>query len=127
MHYLLMYDVVDDYITARAPFRKLHLLHATAAHQRGELILGGALANLPAESASPVPRGHSNEVPATGANAASRLGAVLLFQADSPKVAEDFAKADPYVLNGLITRWRVREWTTVVGDQASVRVDPNSL
>ena len=102
MHYLLMYDVVDDYVTARAPFRKLHLLHAIAAHRRGELILGGALANPPD-------------------------GAVLIFQADSQKVAEDFAKADPYVLNGLITRWRVREWTTVVGDNAAVMVDPNCL
>lgn len=127
MHYLLMYDVVDDYLTARAPFRKVHLLHAAAAHQRGELILGGALANPPAASAGPVPMGVGNDVPATATNTASRLGAVLLFQADSPKVAEDFAKADPYVLNGVITRWRVREWTTVVGDQASVRVDPDSL
>ena len=102
MHYLLMYDVVADYVTARVPFRKLHLQHATAAHQRGELLLGGALAN-PAD------------------------GAVILFQGDSPKVAVDFANADPYVLNGLITRWRVREWTTVIGDNASVKVDLNSL
>ena len=102
MHYLLMYDVVNDYVNARAPFRKLHLQHAIAAHQRGELILGGALAN-PAD------------------------GAVLVFQGDSPKVAVDFAAADPYVINGLVTRWRVREWTTVVGDNPSHRLDPNSL
>ncbi len=102
MHYLLMYDVVDNYVTARVPFRKLHLQHAAAAHQRGELLLGGALAN-------PVD------------------GAVILFQGDSPKVAVDFANADPYVLNGLVARWRVREWTTVVGDNASVKVDLNSL
>ena len=102
MHYLLMYDVVENYVTARVPFRKLHLQHATTAHQRGELLLGGALAN-PAD------------------------GAVILFQGDSPKVAVDFANADPYVLNGLVTRWRVREWTTVIGDNASVKVDLNSL
>ena len=102
MHYLLMYDVVNDYVIARAPFRKLHLQHAIAAHQRGELILGGALAN-PAD------------------------GAVLVFQGDSPKVAVDFATADPYVVNGLVTRWRVREWATVVGDNPSNRLDPNSL
>ena len=102
MHYLLMYDAVDNYVTARVPYRKAHLLHAMAAHQRGEIILAGALAN-PAD------------------------GAVLVFQGDSPKVAEDFAKADPYVVNGLITRWKVREWTTVVGDHPSMRVDPNSL
>ena len=102
MHYLLMYDVVDNYVTARTAFRKVHLLHAQAAHQRGELILGGALA-------SPVD------------------GAVLIFKGDSPKVAVDFATSDPYVVNGLVTRWRVREWTTVVGDDASVKIDPNSL
>ena len=102
MHYLLMYDVAENYVTARVPFRKLHLQHATAAHQRGELLLGGALAN-PAD------------------------GAVILFQGDSPKAAVDFANADPYVLNGLVTRWRVREWTTVIGDNASVKVDLNSL
>jgi uncharacterized protein len=102
MHYLLMYDAIENYVTVRAPFRKAHLLHARAAHQRGEIILAGALAN-PAD------------------------GAVLLFQGDSPKVAEDFAKADPYVVNGVVRSWRVREWTTVVGDNPAVRVDPNSL
>lgn len=102
MHYLLMYDVVDNYVTARIPFRKAHLLHATAAYERGEMILGGALANPPD-------------------------GAVLVFQGESPTIAEDFAKTDPYVLNGLIVRWRVREWTTVIGDNPSARVDPNSL
>ena len=58
---------------------------------RGELLLGGALAN-PAD------------------------GAVLLFTGDSPEVAEKFAQADPYVANGLVKRWYVREWTTVVGE-----------
>jgi len=59
------------------------------------LILGGALAN-PAD------------------------GAVLLFRGDSPTAAEVFAAADPYVTNGLVTRWRVREWTTVIGRDAAV-------
>jgi uncharacterized protein YciI len=110
MHYLLMYDVVENYTAARTPFRKLHLLHATAAYERGELVLGGALAN-----------------PSSPAGPGARLGAVIVFKGDSPEVAEEFAKADPYVLNGVVTSWRVHEWTTVVGDQASVKVDPNSL
>lgn len=90
MYYLLLYDVVDDYVALRAPLRAAHLERALAAVERGELILGGALAN-------PVD------------------GAVLLFQGSSPEVAEEFARNDPYVLNGLVTRWRVREWTVVVG------------
>jgi uncharacterized protein YciI len=102
MHYLLIYEGVPDYINARAPFRKQHLTLAKAAHARGEILLAGALAN-PAD------------------------GAVLVFQGDSPKAAEDFAKADPYVLNGVVKSWRVREWTTVVGDDATVQIDPDKL
>ncbi len=93
MHYLLIYDVVDDYVTRRTPLRAAHLAHARAAVTRRELLLGGALANPPD-------------------------GAVLLFRGDSPAAAEAFAAADPYVINGLVTRWRVREWTTVVGPAA---------
>jgi uncharacterized protein len=94
MHYLLFYDVVDDYASRRVPYREAHLAHGRAALQRGELVLGGALAN-------PID------------------GAILLFQGDSPAVAEKFARADPYVQNGLVTNWRVREWTTVVGPLAA--------
>jgi uncharacterized protein YciI len=34
-------------------------------------------------------------------------------------MAESFAASDPYVVNGLVTRWTVRPWTVVVGN-----VDP---
>jgi uncharacterized protein YciI len=95
MHYLLFYDVVPDYVARREPLRAEHLALGRAAHARGELVLGGALAD-------PVD------------------GAVLLFQGDSPAVAERFAEADPYVRPGLVTNWRVRTWTTVIGDGAAV-------
>jgi uncharacterized protein YciI len=94
MHYLLFYEVVDDYAAKRVPFRSQHIELARQAVARGELVLGGAFAN-------PID------------------GAVLLFEGSSPAVAEAFARADPYVLNGLVTRWWVREWTTVVGDGAA--------
>jgi uncharacterized protein YciI len=45
---------------------------------------------------------------------------VLLFRGTSPEVAERFAEKDPYVTNGLVKQWRVREWTTVVGRDAEV-------
>jgi hypothetical protein len=99
MHYLLFYEVSDDYVAKRANFRDEHLAKAWQASQRGELVLGGALAN-------PVD------------------GAVLLFKGDSPQVAEDFARADPYVTSGAIKRWYVREWTTVAGHQAAMPVKP---
>ena len=93
MHYLLFYDVVDGYAERRTPFRAAHLAHAARAAERGDLVLGGALAD-------PVD------------------GAVLLFKGSSPAAAEAFAKDDPYVVNGLVARWRVRAWTTVVGELA---------
>jgi uncharacterized protein len=93
-HFLLFYDVGDDYVAKRAAFRDAHLKKAWASHARNELVLGGALAD-------PVD------------------GAVLLFRVESAGVVEDFAKADPYVVNGLVTRWRIREWSTVAGETAA--------
>ncbi len=98
-HYLLIYDLADDYMTRRGEFRGVHLNLAWAANQRGELVLGGALGE-PVDSA------------------------ILMFKGDSPRVAEDFARVDPYVTNGLIKKWRVRPWMTVVGDLASNPVRP---
>lgn len=98
-HFLLFYEGGPDYVTRRAAFRSEHLRHAWAAQARGELILGGALAS-PAD------------------------GAILMFAGESPQVAEDFARVDPYVVNGVVTRWHVREWTTVVGDSAASPLRP---
>lgn len=98
-HFLLCYDVAPDYLERRALYRDAHLAHAWAAAARGELVLGGALAD-------PVD------------------GALLLFDAAGPEVAEAFAAADPYVREGVVTRWRVRPWTTVVGAQAATPVHP---
>lgn len=100
MHFLMLYEFVDDYLARRGEFRAEHLRGAWESQQRGELILGGAFAD-PAD------------------------GAALLFKAESPQVAEDFARNDPYVRNGLVRRWQVRKWTTVVGEDATTPVRPD--
>jgi len=100
-HFLLFYEIGEDYLTRRAQFRAEHLTKAWKASQRGELLLGGALAD-------PID------------------GAVLLFKGESRSVAEDFAKADPYVISGAVKRWHVREWTTVAGEQAATPVYPDA-
>jgi len=92
MYWLLLYDVVDDYAERRQPFRDAHLARARSAHDRGELVLAGALAD-PAD------------------------GALLVFKGEGPEVAEAFARDDPYVREGIVTRWRVRKWTVVVGGE----------
>jgi len=96
-HFLLFYDGAPDYLARRPQYRAAHLKHAWAAAERGEIIVAGALAD-------PVD------------------GAVLMFAGEDKSVAEEFARADPYVTNGLVKHWRVREWTTVVGDFAATPV-----
>ena len=98
-HYLLFYDYAPDYLARRGEFRDAHLRLAWAAQARGELLLAGAYA-APAD------------------------GAALLFRGESAAVAERFAESDPYVTNGLVTRWQVRHWTTVVGELAAAPLHP---
>jgi len=92
-HFALMYDVVDRFGDKRLPHREAHLGLVRAAHGRGELVLAGALGDPPD-------------------------GALLVFRADNPDIAERFARADPYVMQGLVREWRVRPWNVVVGDGA---------
>ena len=105
MHYLLVYDLAPDYLSRRGEFRAEHLALAWASHDRGEMVLGGAVGS---------PTGPGDPVDT----------AILMFQGDSPAAAEAFAKADPYVKHGLVARWRVRSWTTVVGASAATPVRP---
>ena len=93
MHYILFYEYSPDYLERRGEFRDQHMALAKASLDRGDFFLGGAFAN-PAD------------------------GAAIVFKGDSQKVAESFAKEDPYVINGLVTSWSVREWTTVAGKDA---------
>ena len=99
MHFLLFYTYVPDVLERRPQFRAAHVKHAREYLARGELILGGAFAD-------PVD------------------GAVLLFSVSSKDLVEAFAKADPYVTGGLVTEWKVREWTSVVGKDAAHPLPP---
>ena len=92
-HFLLIYFYVPDYMERRTAYRPAHFAHARAAADRDELFLAGACTD-----GEPI--------------------GVLVFKAEDKKVVEDFARADPYVLNGVTTKWQVREWTTVLGKDA---------
>jgi uncharacterized protein YciI len=93
-YYALFYHVVEGFVERRLPFRQAHLAHARHAAERGELALGGALAE-PADTA------------------------LIVFRGDSPDAARAFAEKDPYVRNGLVQRWEVRSWNVVVGTDAN--------
>jgi uncharacterized protein len=91
MYYILFYKTVENYIEKRTPFREEHLGLVSKTYKNGDLIMAGALADPPD-------------------------GAVLIFKGDSPEIAEEFVKKDPYVKNGLITEWNVRLWNVVIAN-----------
>lgn len=88
--FALLYDYVPDYLERRGVLRKAHFRHASESMARGEFQMGGAFAD-------PVD------------------GALLVFRASDRAVLEEFVRNDPYVTGGLVTAWRVREWTVVLG------------
>ena len=91
-YFALHYDVVPGFAERRAPYREAHLRMVRDAHEHGRLVMAGALGDPPD-------------------------GALLVFRADSPDAIEDFARADPYVREGLVASWRVRPWTVVIGGE----------
>ena len=99
MHFILFYEYTADYLARRGEFRDAHLHKAWAAQSKGELLLAGAFAD-PAD------------------------GAALVFSCESAQTPEQFAAQDPYVLNGLVKRYWVRAWTTIVGKDAHAPVMP---
>jgi uncharacterized protein len=88
-YFALFYELVDDFVARRTPLRQEHLRLVNEAHSRGELLLAGALAE-PADRA------------------------LLIFHCSNRTVPEAFAKADPYVANGLVKKWEVRPWNNVI-------------
>ena len=89
MHLVLEYALADDYLERRAALRDDHLALARAAHERGELLMAGALPD-------PYDR-------------------ALLVWAAPREVVERFAEFDPYVVQGLVTSWTIRPWAVVIG------------
>ena len=93
-YFTLTYETVDNFAERRTPYRPEHLTLVRDAHARGEIVMAGALGDPPS-------------------------GALLIFRAPDRSVVEQFAKSDPYVVEGLIRRWDVRPWTVVVGNDPS--------
>ncbi|MGE0829294.1 MAG: YciI family protein [Hyphomonadaceae bacterium] len=89
--FLLIYDYIPDYLEKRTPFREEHLAHGKRAMDRGDLIMGGPCY----DPGQPM--------------------ALLIFRGVSREQVEAHAKNDPYVKEGIVARWTVREWTMGAG------------
>lgn len=88
-HFILFYKTVENYLEKRTAYREEHLNIVRTSSENGNLVMAGAFSD-------------------------SEGGAALVFKGDGPGVAEEFAKNDPYVKNGLIEEWYVRPWAVVV-------------
>jgi uncharacterized protein YciI len=84
--YILFYEYVEDIVERRGPHRDAHLSAIRAAKDDGRIVMAGPLGDPP-------------------------TGAAIVF-ADQA-AAEAFASSDPYVINGLVSDWRVERWTLV--------------
>ena len=97
MYWILFYDYAPDYMERRTPIRPEHFAWATEFRDAGMLLMAGAY-NDPAD------------------------GAALVFKADSREPVERFVQGDPYNREGLVTGWRIREWTVVLGGDADASI-----
>ena len=89
MYYLLIYDLVEDYMKKRTPYRSQHFDHVKTAQTRGEFVMGGAFD--PADQAG------------------------LLFKVEEIAVIENFVKTDPYFLAGLVPNYTIKKWVVAIG------------
>tara|TARA_R110002111_G_scaffold195470_3_gene261346 strand:- start:652 stop:921 length:270 start_codon:yes stop_codon:yes gene_type:complete len=87
---MLTYLLTHDYMDRRGDYREEHLLLADDYYKKGLLLMGGALSR-PADKA------------------------VLIFRSEMVNDVEAFVKEDPYVKNGLVESWEIRDWSVVVG------------
>jgi len=89
-HFLLIYELVADYLDRREPLRPEHLALARAAHERGQLLKAGALAD-PYDQA------------------------VFVWRVEDTEPIDRFVAHDPYVRAGLVKGFRIRKWNVVIG------------
>jgi len=84
-HWLLQYTYTDNVLEKRVPHRPDHLKLAGEFKKAGKMVMGGALGDL--------------------------TGATVIFR--NKEDAEEFVSQDPYVKNGIVTDYVVKEWSVV--------------
>jgi uncharacterized protein YciI len=87
MHYLLYYEKAADYQKTQKVHQEKHVDHVIRAMQRGDVLMAGSL-----------------DDPTDGS-------ALLVFK--TKENAAQFAKDDPYVEHGIVSKWFIRGWQTL--------------
>jgi hypothetical protein len=84
MKYVLVYESADDVMSKAPAHFPAHGARLRDFHARGTLLMTGPFAN-PQEQ-----------------------GSMSIFT--TREAAEEFAAGDPFVLNGVVRDWHIREW-----------------
>jgi uncharacterized protein YciI len=88
MKYVLLYESADD-VASRAPAQfPAHKARLDEFHARGDLLMVGTFGD-----------------PQT-------QGSMAIFR--TREAAEEFAREDPFVLNGVVARYEIRDWDEVL-------------
>jgi uncharacterized protein len=82
--YVLFYESADDVLTKAPTHFAAHTARGREFHERGSLVAYGPFAD------------------------AQQDGSMAVFT--TRDAAEEFAHGDPFVLNGVVRDWHVREW-----------------
>ena len=89
--YILQYEYVENALEKRAPFRPAHLAYFAKQDATGNVVLGGAIDHPP-------------------------TGALTIFRNITAEDIEQIAQQDPYVINGIVTKYTVKPYIAVGGD-----------
>ncbi len=85
--YVLLYESADDVLSKAPAHYPAHSARVDEFHAQGSLLMVGTYAD-------------------------PQQGAMAIFT--SRQAAEEFAAGDPFVLNGVVRRWEIREWNEVL-------------
>ena len=88
MKFVLLYSSADDVLETAPVHYPAHRARVDEFHARGDLLMIGTFAD-------PV-----------------KDGSMAIFA--TREAAEAFVEGDPFVLNGVVARWELREWNEVL-------------
>ena len=92
--FLLKYEYIPEVLEKRGPYREEHIALANQFIEEGSCLSGGPVGEVDMQ----VPK-----------------GALFVFKDASS--AQKYAEGDPYVANGIVTKYSIQEWNVVVEKQ----------
>ena len=88
--FVTSYESIDEIMAREPEALAAHLARSKEWHARGTFLMAGAFLD---KQEGPI----------------STMGVLTTREA-----AEEFARGDPFVLNGMVSKWYIREWANIL-------------